>query len=86
MANIRGQTRTKTERIKEETESVGTVIEWQNIENIRGQAGIKTEMIKEEIKELLEQSLNGKMWKILEATDMDKKQRGLKKRLRLLEQ
>jgi hypothetical protein len=57
---------------KEETEAVGTVIEWQNIENIRGQAGIKTKMIKEEIKELLEQSLNGKMWKIFEATDLDK--------------
>ncbi len=41
----RPQTWIKTERIKEETEAVGTVIEWQNI---RGQARIKTEMIKEE--------------------------------------
>jgi hypothetical protein len=29
MANIRGQTWTKTERIKEETGAAGTVIEWQ---------------------------------------------------------
>jgi hypothetical protein len=33
---------------KEETEAVGTVIEWQNVENIRGQTGTKTEMNKEE--------------------------------------
>jgi hypothetical protein len=32
MENIRGQTRTQTERIKVETEAVGTVIGWQNVE------------------------------------------------------
>ncbi len=37
MANIRGQARTKIERIQEKTEAVGTVIESQNMENIRGQ-------------------------------------------------
>jgi hypothetical protein len=48
MGNIRGQTRTKTERIKKETEAVGKVIKPQNVENIRGQTKRKTEMIKEE--------------------------------------
>ncbi len=33
---------------KEETEAVGTVIGWQNVENIRGQFKTTTEMIKEE--------------------------------------
>jgi hypothetical protein len=35
--NIRGPRPTsKAERIKEETEAVGTVIGWQNVENNRG--------------------------------------------------
>jgi hypothetical protein len=67
--NIREQTRTKTERIKEETEAVGTVIEWQNVENIRGQPAIKRQRGLKKRLMLLEQSLNGKMWKILAAID-----------------
>jgi hypothetical protein len=67
MANIRGQIRTKTERTKEETEAVGTVIGWQNVENIRGhrpgqgQRGLKKRL------RLLEQSLDDKIWQMLEA-------------------
>jgi hypothetical protein len=77
MANIRGQTRKKTERIKEETEAVGTVIGWQNVENYRGhRPGQRYRGIKKRLR-LLEQSLNGKTWKILEARP-GHRQRGLK--------
>ncbi len=46
MTIIRGQTRTKAERIKEETGAVGTVVD--KVDNIRGQTRTKTERIKEE--------------------------------------
>jgi hypothetical protein len=60
--------------IKEKTETVelGTVLETQNMANIRGQTKTKTERILKKRLRLLEQSLNGKMWKILEAPDHDK--------------
>jgi hypothetical protein len=62
MANSRGQTRTETERIKKETEAVGTVIGWQNVENIKGpRPGLRQRGLKKRLR-LLEQSLDDKIW------------------------
>ncbi len=42
------------------------------MENIRGQTKTNTERILKKRLRLLEQSFNGKVWKILEATDLNK--------------
>ncbi len=67
---------TKTERIKEETGAVGTMVgtvtEWQNMKNIRGhRLGQRHRGLLKRLR-LLEQSLDGKMWKIIEVTDLEK--------------
>jgi hypothetical protein len=77
--------RTKTEMIKGETEAVGIVIEWQNIENIRGKSRTKIESIKEETEAVGTVS----EWQNVENIRGHKpgqRQRRIKKRLRLLEQ